>query len=270
MATLNAAQHFHLDYEIGSLSPGRWVDMILTKEIESIQPIHVIQKGRWVVKNGEYQPETMRKAYPDWLHQTVKIRHGKKSDNFSIPDKLRKVTVNVIELIPDQIINRWITTTLPVKHGLIQTDIAKDILKLAVVERYGKNGNIGIGFVKGFGLKKGAISSSVAHDHHNIVIAGVDDQSIATCVCATEAMQVGLVVTDGEQVISSMPLPLGGLMSEQPFADIIRDLDRLNYFANQLGCPLATPFMTLSFISLPTVPDLGLTDLGLIDVKNTP
>jgi len=178
------------------------------------------------------------------------------------------VTVNVIQILPDQIINRRDRARLPVKDGRVCTDPQQDVIKLAVVERYGKNGNIGMTFVRGFGLKEGAISATVSHDHHNLVIAGVDEESMATCARATEEMQGGLVVARGQEVLGMLPLPLGGLFSDEPPKRVIEMLETVNSLTRALGCTLPAPFMTLSFISLPTVPELGLTDKGLVDVLN--
>ncbi len=156
---------------------------------------------------------------------------------------------------------------LDVVDGNALADIGKDALKLAVVERYGMNGNIGITFVSGFGLKSGALASSVSHDHHNIVVVGADDASMACCVRTIERMQGGLVACRGEEVLAELPLPVAGLLSEQNSAQVITALQKMNQAAHDLGCSLPAPFMSLSFISLPTVPELGLTDIGLVDVS---
>ena len=135
-----------------------------------------------------------------------------------------------------------------------------------LVERYGKNGNIGITFVKGFGMRQGALASSVAHDHHNIIVAGTNDADMAVCVAAIEEMQGGFVIASEGEVLGTLPLPIGGLLSEKPVEEIIASLEYLNQIYQRLGGTLPAPFMTISFIGLPTVPDLGLTDMGLVDV----
>ena len=152
--------------------------------------------------------------------------------------------------------------------GNIVADPAQDVLKLAVVERYGQNGNIGMSFVRGFGLRRGALASSVAHDHHNLIVAGVDEADMALCVQAIEAMQGGFVIAADGVVLGRLPLPIAGLLSDQPVSEIIQDLEKLNELSRSLGGKLPAPFMTLSFISLPTVPELGLTDQGVVDVRD--
>ncbi len=223
MATLNAAQHFRLEYDLGSLTPGRWADIILSRDLEEICPEQVFFKGRLVVQSGQLLQSPQKPVYPAFLYKTVNIQRGKNPADFCFEAQGNTVNVRVIELIRDQIINREISAELAVVNGCVQNDLENDVVKLAVVERYGQNGNIGLGFVRGFGLKRGAIASSVSHDHHNIVIAGTDDQSIATCVRAIEETQGGLVCALGTQVVQQLALPLGGLMSELPPVEVIRN-----------------------------------------------
>jgi adenine deaminase len=267
MATLNAAAHFRLDHQIGSLGIGRWADVILSDHLEQIVPSHVFFKGRLAAKDGQLIEAVQPGSYPGWFTRTVQVSRGKQAADFALPAAGPGANVRVIELYPDQIINRPGQAVLQVVRGNVVSDPGQDVLKLAVVERYGKNGNIGIAFVRGFGLQRGALASSVAHDHHNIIVVGVDEADMAACVRAVEAMQGGLALAAGGEVIGQLPLPLGGLMSAAPASEVIEDLQRISAAAHQLGCVLPAPFMTISFISLPTVPELGLTDLGLVDVR---
>ena len=174
----------------------------------------------------------------------------------------------MIDLFPDQIINTKFSAELEVVEGSVEADPARDILKLAVVERHGKNGNIGVTFVKGFGLKNGALASSIAHDHHNIIVAGTNDRDMAACAADIEEMQGGFAIAADGKVLGTLSLPIGGLLSEEPVDDIIANLEEINQIYHNLGGTLPAPFMTISFIGLPTVPDLGLTDMGLVDVLN--
>ncbi len=267
MASLNSAIHFRLDHLLGSLTPGRWADVIISDSLERIAPAQVFFKGRLVAQGGKLEAAVPGANYPDWFSHTVKVTRGRQAADFILPAAGPTARVRVIELYPDQIINRSGQAMLPVQDGGVLGDKEHDVLKLAVVERHGKNGNIGISFVRGFGLQNGALASSVAHDHHNIIVVGTNDEDMAVCVQAVEAMQGGLAVAAGGEVLGQLPLPLGGLMSERPAEDVIRELDRLNAITQQLGGVLPAPFMTISFISLPTVPELGLTDLGLVDVR---
>ena len=266
MATINAAKHFRIDHLVGSLSPGRWADMLLVDEINHIVPTQVIFKGKQVVENGKYIGAAPQANYPAWLYKTVKLKKGKDPNDYILQSDKNEEKVWVIDLIPDQIINKKTSSRLRVEKGAVLTDPARDIIKLAVVERHGKNGNIGISFVKGFGIKNGALASSIAHDHHNIVVAGSNDRDMAVCTAAIEVMQGGFVIAADGKVLGKLPLPIGGLLTEDPVEDIINNLTAINQIYHSQGGTLPAPFMTLSFIGLPTVPDLGLTDMGLVDV----
>ncbi len=156
---------------------------------------------------------------------------------------------------------------LSVVGGCVQPDPAQDVLKIAVVERHGKNGNIAVAFAKGFGLRRGAIGGTVAHDHHNIVVLGTNDADMAACVRALAKMRGGFVAVAEGKVLAGLPLPVAGLMSDRPASEVAAALGKLNAAARALGSTLNSPFMTLSFVSLPSIPEAGLTDKGLVDVR---
>ncbi|AZV57852.1 adenine deaminase [Clostridium sp. AWRP] len=267
MATINAAKHFRVEDEIGSITPGRKADILVVESLENIEPSMVFFEGKLVAEQGNLISNKVSAQYPIWIKNTVKFKTPIIPESFKINSKCNDTAcVNVIELIKDQIINKWIKAKLPVKEGLIQNDVGEDILKLAVVERYGKTGGVGIGFVKGFNIKDGALASSVSHDHHNIVCVGTDDYNMSTAVNEIKDIQGGFVLVKQGKVIGKMILPIGGLMSDHDADSVIEKITSLNNLTHEIGCTLAAPFMTLSFISLPTVPELGLTDIGLIDV----
>jgi adenine deaminase len=266
MATINAALHFRQELNIGSLAPGRWADLILSRDLHNVQPEMVFFRGELVAENGQLTCKKRAYTFPDWLRQTVKVTRGREPGDFILKADGERVEAWLIKISADQIVNERKSVLLDVVDGNALADIGRDALKLAVVERYGMNGNIGITFVSGFGLKSGALASSVSHDHHNIVIVGTDEASMACCVRAIQRMQGGLVACQGEEVLAELPLPVAGLLSEHNSAQVITALQKMNQTAHDLGCPLPAPFMSLSFISLPTVPELGLTDMGLVDV----
>ncbi|CVK21090.1 adenine deaminase [Sporomusa sphaeroides] len=268
MATINAAKHFRVEDELGSITPGRLADILLVKDLQDVKPVKVIFEGKVVAEAGKLSVECPPVQYPQWIKESVTFKQTITAQSFAVKAKTNqaKTTVNVIELCDEQIINEWGRTELAVEHGVIGNAVAQDILKLAVVERYGKTGGVGVGFVKGFGLKKGALAFSTSHDHHNIVCVGTNDADMAVGVNAIHEMQGGLVVVDNGKVIAKMQLLIGGLMSEKSADEVLEEIEAMNMAARTLGCPLPAPFMTLSFISLPTVPKLGLTDKGLVDV----
>lgn len=268
IATVNSAKHFRMEDEIGSITPGRLADIILVEDWHDVKPTVVIFEGKVVAENGKLLEECKVEEYPDWLKHTVTLKHPITADSFLAPSKKQEgsTKIHLIDLIPRQIINHHVIEEMQVKDGKIQVNVEKDILKLAVVERYGKNGNVGVGFVRGFELKKGALAYSMSHDHHNIVVVGTNDEDMALAVNEVARLNGGLSVACDGKILNSMELPIGGLMSEKPAEDVMAQLDILNADAKALGCGMDAPFMSLSFISLPTVPDLGLTDLGVVDV----
>ncbi|MCK5793165.1 MAG: adenine deaminase [Anaerolineales bacterium] len=266
MATINAAKHFRIEHLVGSLSPGRWADILLVDDLQHISPNQVFFKGKIVVEDGEYIGTLPKPEYPDWLYKTVILKSGNSGSDFRLEAAGDRAEVWVIDLFPDQIINTRTQDKLRVIDGAVAPDPERDILKLAVVERHGKNGNIGVSFVKGFGLKNGALASSIAHDHHNIIVAGTNDDDMALCAKTIEEMQGGFALVSDGKVLGKLALPIAGLLTEEPVADVIVGLEDINQAYHDLGGSLPAPFMTISFIGLPTVPDLGLTDMGLIDV----
>lgn len=267
IATINAARHFRVDQWVGSLTPGRSADILLVEKLENIRPMEVFSRGQHVASHGILRVEIPEPAYPRWLCNTVKVTRGKAAQDFILPGEGESVLVRVIDLVPDQIINTCGVARLPVENGQVMAEPLQDVLKLAVVERYGKNGNIGIGFVRGFGIKRGALASSVSHDNHNIVVVGTNDADMAFAVSAVEETQGGLVIVADGQLIERLPLPVGGLLSFKPVEEVISILKDLVSKYQKLGGKLTSPFMILSFTTLPTVPELGLTDMGLIDVE---
>ena len=152
--------------------------------------------------------------------------------------------------------------------GLIVSDVKRDILKAAVIERHHHTGNIGLGLITGFGLKKGALASSVAHDLHNIIVVGTNDADMLIAVKEIEQIQGGLVVVEDGEVLATLPMPVAGLLSDQPLEVVVAGLEKLQKIAIDLGVVLPSPFATLSFLTLPVIPELRLTDLGLVDVND--
>lgn len=268
MATVNTAKHFRMEDEIGSITPGRLADILLVEDWKVVKPLAVLFEGKIVARDGKLVDECRVGEYPQWIKHTVTLKNPITAQSFQVKAKTKEdaVKVHVIDMVPRQIINKDIIRQLRVKDGSILPDIDQDILKLAVVERYGKNGNVGIGFVRGFKLEKGAMAYSMSHDHHNIVVVGANDEDMAAAVNEVARLNGGLAVAKDGNILNSMELPIGGLMSELPAEDVMARLDVLNADARALGCDMDAPFMSLSFVSLPTVPELGLTDKGLVDV----
>lgn len=270
MATIHTAKHFRAEEEIGSITPGRLADIILCGSLKQIVPEEVWFEGRPVANGGTLCEKIEMRKYPDWIKDTVRLKKTITPESFAVSDEGRAengfVRARVIELIDEQIVNKEVIESLSVKDGRVLCDIEKDCLKLAVVERYGKTGGVGVGFVKGFKLKRGAMAYSMSHDHHNIVVVGTNDEDMSIAVNHIAQIKGGLCTAFNGRVTASMTLPIGGLMSEKSSEEVEGELELMNESARNIGCEIPAPFMALSFISLPTVPELGLTDKGLVDV----
>ena len=263
MATLNAAEYFGLS-DLGAVAPGYRADLVTFDHLGRFRIKKVYKDGVMVAENGKMlvTPTPKRSA----LKARSSVRIGSlKKDAFLL--RSDRPLVKVIQLIPDQIVTKKVMKRITLKEGVAYPTIKEDILKIVVVERHKATGNIGIGFVNGFGLKKGAIGSSVAHDSHNLVVVGTNDQDMLKAVKAIEVMRGGLVAVSDGKVLSSLPLPIAGLMSESTVPQVYLQLEALHRAVKKLGCKIPDPFMTLSFLSLPVIPELKITDKGLVDVN---
>jgi len=262
LATINPAEYFRL-YRLGAIAPGYVANLIVIDDLPALHIDMVFHRGRLVARDGEplFPAYHTRRG---GLSSTVNIKP------FSIEAlrlEARGETEPVIEVVPGQIITRKRVERVKVSGGLIVPDVERDILKLVVVERHRATGNIGRGLVTGFGLKRGALASSIAHDSHNIVVVGTNDQDIFTAVKEIERLQGGLVVAAGGRILASLALPVAGLLADEPLEVVVTKLEGVEKAARELGTKLTSPFSTLSFVALPVIPELRLTDLGLVDVN---
>jgi adenine deaminase len=224
----------------------------------------VFYQGRLVAENGRplfssYEPSD------GGLTGTINI---KSFSSEALKLSASGETEPVIEIIPGQIITRRKMEKVKIADGAIVPDTDRDILKLVVVERHRATGNIGLGLVAGFGLKKGTLASSVAHDSHNIVAIGTSDEDIYTAVREIERLQGGLVAAADGKVLASLALPIAGLLSDAPLETVVAELEKIEQCARDLGAVLPSPFATLSFLALPVIPEFRLTDLGVVDVND--
>ena len=270
MATLNAAEYFRLD-DLGAIAPGYRADIVVFDHLSRFRVKRVFKDGEQVADNGKIlSPETS--AGGGLFCSGKKMPRGKGAIRVAPVSKQdlllrsRQPLAKVIQLIPGQIVTRKVLKKVTLKEGLACPNIREDILKMVVVERHRATGNIGIGFVQGFGLARGAIGSSVAHDSHNFIIVGTNDEDILLSIQRLKAMGGGLVTVSKRKVLADLPLPIAGLMADAPVTEVHQHLKTLLRSAQSLGCKLPDPFMTLSFLALPVIPELKLTDKGLVDV----
>ena len=262
LASFNTAQYFRL-YDRGAIAPGCVADLVVLDDLETFQVESVYKEGVMVAQDGKLlvpAPAAMLAA-----GETVHMGSVDLSA-LRIPGKPGPVSVVGIE--PGQITTKRLIEDAPVRDGEIVADVERDLLKLVVIERHHASGRVGLGLVKGFGLKKGALASSVAHDAHNLVIAGTNDSDILRAAHVLKEMGGGFACIVDGVIRASVPLPLGGLVSPLPAHALVQQLRALDAAAAELGCTLEHPCMTLSFLSLSVIPALKLTDQGLIDVEN--
>ncbi|MCF7811722.1 adenine deaminase [bacterium] len=261
MVTINTAETFGLRGR-GAIRPGWRADLCVVEDLSEFKVTDVWNRGETVIQDSENIGE-MPQIY-DPVKTGALTVPTLPDNSFEVKD-LGKA-VNVIVTIPGQIVTDSEIARLPVSNGNFVSDVDNDIIKLIVVERHTGKGGFAVGFIKGLGLKKGAIGSTVAHDSHNIIVAGVDDQSIINTVRALVNSGGGQVVVNGNEILSLLPLPIAGLMSDNSAYEIAENENDLIAAAKHIGCPLDEPFMTLSFLALPVIPKLKLTDRGLVDV----
>jgi adenine deaminase len=262
MGTLNAARYHRL-YEHGAIAPGYVADVVAVPDLVSFRPIRVWKRGRLVAREGTAIGVPQVRP-PDWMRGSVHVPELG-AEAFAIPGNGR---VRVIGVEPGQIVTKALEDEPALRDGFAVADPGRDLAKMAVIERHKGTGRIGLGFVRGFGLRRGALASTHAHDAHNVVVVGVDDGDLAAA--ANRLREIGggqVAVADGE-VLAEVPCPIGGLLSDLPVEEVAASVGRMEEVAREgLGATLPSPFMAMSFMALSVVPELKLTDRGLVDVN---
>ncbi len=263
MATLNIAEAYGLD-DRGAVAPGRRADLVVCSDLENFRADQVFVGGQLIAEDGE-PVGSWSPPGPDPSAVEKPLAVDARSVDLRVADP--GCAVRVIGLVPGQILTEHLVEKIGARDGELVAEPAEGIAKLAVIERHRGTGNVGLGFVRGFGGLDGALAATVAHDHHNLIVAGGDDVSMHTAIAELARLGGGAVVTRGEVVLASLPLPYAGLMSDRPLAEVRTRVDRLNATAVECGCTRPDPVMALSFVALEVIPSLKLTDLGLVDVE---
>ena len=261
MATINAAEYFSLD-GLGAIAPGYFANILVLDDLDNLSANTVFYRGREVAREGK-PLFPLPQVDNNTVTGTVNIKQIT-LEKLSLP--ATSAELPVIEVVPGQIVTRKRYIKVRTADGQVIPDTEQDILKLVVAERHQATGNVGLGMVTGFGLKKGALASSVAHDSHNIIAVGTNDEDILAAIQEIERLQGGLTAVTDRQVMTSLSLPIAGLLSNEPLEAVVAQLDKLEQKASELGVRLPSPFATLSFLALPVIPELKLTDRGLVDV----
>ena len=263
MASLNIAEYFKLQ-DLGAIAPGYRADFNVFESMKDFtKPKMVFMGGKVVAQDGKLleslenlkMPKTRGSVNVGWLEE----------DCFQIEAKGKKA--KAIEVIPKQLLTNEVIVDVKTENGLAVADVENDVLKICVVERHRASGNIGKGFVKGFGIKRGAIASTVAHDSHNMIIVGTNDEDMYIAQKELVKSQGGKIVISDGKVLAKLPLPIAGLMSDQNMEYILEKSIELNKAAKDIGCVLEDPFMTMAFLALPVIPEIKMTDMGLFSSK---
>jgi adenine deaminase len=267
MATLNVAEWFRLQ-DRGAIAPGKRADLVVFSNLQDFRAEMVFAGGQLVARDGN-----LVGAWPastvdaSGVRGTVDVDWDQVSFAIPVPDPdAAGIEARVIGLVADQIVTERLVEQVPVRDGKAVADVEHDILKLAVIERHRGTGNVGLGFVKGLELERGALAGSVGHDAHNLIVAGCDDTSMMTAARRVGDLGGGLVAAVGEEVLSEVPLPIAGLMADESLETVRRQMDELVRVAREMGSPLHDPLITLGFLALEVIPALKLTDRGLVDV----
>lgn len=258
MVTLNVAEWFELE-DRGAIAPGLRADLVVLRDLEGFETLRTYQAGRLVAREGRCLREY---RLPPGLGPTVRVDWD--AVDLSLPVHGKRA--RVIGVVPGQVLTRALLETPSAEDGLAVADPSRDLLKLAVVERHTGRSTTAVALVRGLGLERGALASSVAHDHHNVMLTGTDDADMLLAGREVGRLGGGFVVAAEGEVLASVALPIAGLMSPAPFAEVRTRYDRVLEAARSLGCHLDDPFMTLSFLGLCVIPELKLTDKGLVDV----
>jgi len=255
MASLNPALWHRLGRH-GALAPSYQADLLLLPDLETFVPDLVLKRGR------PLEP-TSHAVIPEWVRQTVHLADVRAS-SFSVAAGPKRI--RVIRVIPSQLLTGTELVAPTTRDGCIVADPKRDLVKIAVLERHHASGRIGLGFATNVGLKRGAFASTVAHDAHNVVVLGVDDADMAACALRMPEIGGGIVIAEGGRVVEELPLPVAGLMSDQPLAAVHSRMHSMEQRLAGMGVTMNAPFMTLSFLALSVIPELKITDRGLVDV----
>lgn len=269
LATINTARYFKMSNDYGSISPRKVADIIILDDLETMEPVLVIADGEIVALEGKLIVELPTYQYPDHIKQSVYVKREIRSSDFTIKTDRRAdcVTVNVIQVIENSARTNRIQADLAVRSDqTIVADLDQDVIKLACLDRHHQSGDISLAFANGFQIKKGAVASTVAHDSHNLLVMGVNDEDMAISANRLVEIGGGMVVVHNGEVIAEVPLKVAGLMSDQSAEEVVKQVEQLELAWKEIGSPIHAPFMTFSLIALPVIPDVRITNRGLVDV----
>jgi adenine deaminase len=267
--TINPATCFRMDHEMGSIAPGKCADIVFFDDLNDIRITRTIIDGDIVAENGKMTADIGEGRFPDFAYDTMHVGYEITPDCFKIeaPEGKDSVKARVIEIIPNKVGDYERILDLNVKDGLVEADPSQDVMKMAVFERHHETGTKGCGFVKGFGFKKGAMAQTVSHDAHNLLVAGTNDEDMALAANTLVECGGGLCAVADGKVLAVVPLPIAGLMSDLPVEEVAAQVSDLDKAWKEMGCSINSPYMTMALIPLACLPELRLTNRGLVDCR---
>ncbi|MEM3786596.1 MAG: adenine deaminase [Nitrososphaeria archaeon] len=270
MVTINTAEHFNVDNEVGIIAPGKLADILVLDNINPLKVSMTFIGGKLIAKDGNMLEKVSEYSYPLHVKETVKLKRPLTPNDFKIyvPYDTEKIKVNVIEVIEGSVLTRKRIFEVSVINNEIIQNLDRDILKVATIERHKGSGEIGIGLVTGFKFKSGAVASTVAHDSHNLLVVGTNDRDMAYACNKLAEVGGGMIAVDKENVLALVKLPIAGLISDQPIENVCAQVKSLSDAWKKLGCTMINPFMTMSLLALSVLPEIRITNKGLIDTVN--
>ncbi|GIP55498.1 adenine deaminase [Paenibacillus vini] len=270
MGSINTARYFRVDGDVGGIAPGKCADLLLIDSLKDMEPSTVITDGNVVFDGGELQMAFPAYAYPEAARQSVHLARPLEARDFALAssrkDAAAETEVNVIRVIENSARTARGTARLTVKDGFIQPSLEQDAIMLACIDRHHGTGQISLAFAQGFGLQRGAVASTVAHDSHNLLVMGTNSEDMAFAANELAKLGGGMVAVLDGRILASVPMVIAGLMSDQPLEVVVKEVQALEQAWKTLGCELNAPFMTFSLIALPVIPELRITNRGLADV----
>ena len=270
MATLNTAEHFGVSGDVGGIGPGRFADFLIVSDLESLKIDSVVAAGEVVAEDEALCASTSPFHYPESARKSVSVPRRMTASDFRIATATSKGSARcrVIETVENQVLTRCVVEDIPVVDGMLQPSEDSGISYLAVVERHLSSGRIGVGLVKGYGITRPyGLASTVAHDSHNLLVMGSDREQMAVAAGRVVGMNGGMCLAGAEGVLAEIALPIAGLMSEDPIGIVAEQAESLHQELRSLGCCVDDALMSFLFLALPVIPDLRLTDYGLVDVN---
>ncbi len=279
--TINPATCFRMDHEMGSIAPGKCADIVFFRDLQDIRITRTIIDGDVVAEEGRMTVDIKKQEFPAFVRNTMHVGEEITAASFSIAAPAKwsesgaekeensgRIRTRVIEIIPNKVGNYERFLDLPVKNGFVEADPEQDVMKMAVFERHHETGTKGAGFVKGFGFRKGAMAQTVSHDAHNLLVAGTNDEDMALAANTLIACGGGMCAVQDGKVLALVPLPVAGLMSDKPVEEVAEQIRMLDDGWKKMGCSINSPYMTMALIPLACLPEIRLTNRGLVDCRS--